>query len=46
MSSKRRYPTDVTDRQWGLVEPLLPDPPPDPAGRPVVHDKREIVNAI
>lgn len=46
MSSKRRYPTDVTDRQWGLVEPLLPDPPPGPAGRPAVHDKREILNAI
>lgn len=42
----RRYPTDVTDRQWGLVEPLLPDPSPGPAGRPVVHDKREVVNAI
>jgi len=46
MSPKRRYPTDVTDRQWELVEALLPDPPPGPAGRPVVHDKREIVNAI
>src|SRR5438132_960252 len=46
MSPKRRYPTDVTVRQWELVEALLPDPPPGPAGRPVVHDKREIVNAI
>ncbi|TMC38729.1 MAG: IS5 family transposase [Chloroflexi bacterium] len=46
MSPKRRYPTDVTDRQWELVEALLPDPPPGPAGRPVLHDKREIVNAI
>lgn len=42
----RRYPTDLTDRQWELVEPLLPDPPPGPAGRPAVHEKREIVNAI
>ena len=41
-----RYPTDLTDRQWELVRPLLPDPPPGPAGRPAVHDKREIVNAI
>ncbi len=46
MSSKRRYPTDLTDRQWELVCPLLPDTPPGPAGRPVVHDKREIINAI
>ncbi len=46
MSSERRYPTDLTDRQWELVRPLLPDPPPGPAGRPPSHDKREIVNAI
>lgn len=42
----RRYPTDLTDRQWELVRPLLPDPPPGPAGRPPSHDKREILNAI
>jgi transposase len=46
VSAKRRYPTDVTDRQWELIEPLLPDPPPGPAGRPPEHSKREIVNAI
>jgi transposase len=42
----RRYPTDLTDRQWEFVHPLLPDPPPGPAGRPPSHDKREILNAI
>ena len=46
MSSKRRYPTDLTGRQWRLVEPLLPEPPPGPAGRPPKHGKREVVNAI
>jgi len=46
MSTKRRYPTDLTDRQWELVEPLLPRPPRGPAGRKPKHDKREIVNAI
>lgn len=46
MSPKRRYPTDLTDRQWQLVEPVIPDPPPGPAGRPPEHPKREIVNAI
>lgn len=46
MSNKRRYPTDLTGRQWRLVEPLLPEPPPGPAGRPPKHEKREIVNAI
>ena len=47
MSTGRRYPTDLTDRQWAIVEPLLPDlPPAGPGGRPPSHDKREIVNAI
>lgn len=46
MPSGRRYPTDLTDQQWALIEPLLPDPPPGPAGRPPAHDKREIINAI
>jgi transposase len=46
MSRKRRYPTDLTDRQWRLVESLLPEPPLGPAGRPPKHDKREIVSAI
>src|SRR5215210_3648045 len=46
MSTKRRYPTDLTDRQWKLVEPLLPSPPRGPAGRKPKHDRREIINAI
>jgi len=46
MSTKRRYPTDLTERQWRLVEPLLPKPSPGPAGRPLKHEKREVVNAI
>jgi transposase len=43
---KRRYPSDLTDRQWELIESLLPEPPAGPAGRPAEHSKREIVNAI
>lgn len=47
MASKRRYPTDVTDRQWAIIEPLLPETEPlAPGGRPPIHSKREIVNAI
>ena len=47
MTAKRRYPTDLTDRQWALVEPLLSDPPAaGPGGRPRVHERREVVNAI
>ena len=46
MPPQRRYPSDLTDRQWELIERLLPDPPAGPAGRPVKHSKREVVNAI
>ncbi|GAA3443282.1 IS5 family transposase [Planomonospora venezuelensis] len=38
------YPTDLTDAEWALLEPLVP--PPKRGGRPVRHSRREIVNAI
>jgi putative transposase len=38
------YPSDLTDRQWRLLEPLIP--PAKPGGRPRGADVREIVNAI
>jgi transposase len=41
---RRRYPTDLTDAQWALLAPLIP--PPKPGGRPAVHDRRELVNAM
>jgi transposase len=40
----KRYPTDLTDAQWSLIEPLLPAPAS--GGRPEKHPRREIVNAI
>jgi transposase len=43
-SSPRRYPSDLTDKQWTLLEPLLP--PPSTAGRHEKHPRREVVNAI
>ena len=47
MSPVKRYPTDLTDRQWSIVEPLLPrELPRGPGGRPVSHEKREVVDAI
>jgi transposase len=39
-----RYPSDVTDKQWTLIEPLLP--PPNTDGRYEKHPRREIVNGI
>jgi putative transposase len=42
--SRQPYPSDVTDAQWAILEPLLPVP--DPEGRPLEIERREIVNAI
>jgi transposase len=44
VSSRRGYPSDLTDAQWDLVKDLLPEPSAD--GRPEKHPRREIVNAI
>lgn len=38
------YPTDLTDAQWKLIEPLIP--PPKPGGRHREIDIRQIINAI
>ena len=38
------YPSDLSDREWQLLEPPLP--PPKPGGRPITYPRREIVNAI
>jgi putative transposase len=38
------YPTDLTDEQWKLVEPFLPDA--KPGGRPRKTDLREVLNAL
>jgi len=38
------YATDLTDREWALLEPLLP--PESPVGRPRLHSPRTILNAI
>ena len=38
------YPSDLKDREWQLLELLLP--PPKPGGRPVKYPRREVVNAI
>jgi transposase len=37
-------PSDLTDAQWALLEPLIP--PADPGGRPRKTDMRAAMNAI
>jgi len=45
---ERRYPSDTTDAEWAVLEPLLPVPACRlPAGgRPEKHPRRNIVDAI
>ena len=41
---RKRCPTDLTDNQWVILEPLIPDA--KPGGRPRKAEKRRIVEAI
>lgn len=36
--------TDLTDKQWKILEPLIP--PPKEGGRPRSVNMREMINAI
>lgn len=41
-----RYPSDLTDEEWQLLEPLIEEADPYTTGRPRTTDLREIINAI
>ncbi len=41
---RRTYPTDLSDAEWGRLEPHLPAP--KATGRPRVYPLREILNAV
>ena len=43
---RKAYPSDLTDDQWSILEPLLSPPRTDGLGRPREVDLREVVNAI
>jgi putative transposase len=38
------YATDLTDAEWNVLEPYVPDP--DKRGRPRIHSPREILDAV
>ena len=42
--SKLRYPTDLTDDEWALVEPLIP--PAKRGGNKRTVNMREVVNGL
>lgn len=44
MHSSQRYPSDLSDKEWKLIEPWIPKP--KPGGRPSKHTRRRILNAI
>jgi putative transposase len=41
---RRSYPSDLTDEQWAVIQPLLPKA--SKVGAPQTVDRREILNAI
>jgi len=42
--ARKTYPTDLTDAQWAILEPLVP--PSKHGGRPRTVDMREVINTI
>ena len=38
------YSTDLTDTEWAIIEPFIPAP--KSGGRPAVHERRELLDAI
>ena len=44
MAARKAYSTDLTDRQWEIIEPFMPAP--QKRGRKRRVDLREVVNAI
>jgi len=42
--NRQPYPTDLTNAEWAIAEPLIP--PAKPGGRKRTTDMREVLNAI
>jgi putative transposase len=38
------YPSDLTEQEWAILEPLIP--PAKPGGHPRTTDIREVINAM
>jgi putative transposase len=38
------YPSDLTEKQWRIIEPLVARP--DPRGAVAVYPRRDVINAI
>jgi putative transposase len=44
--TRKAYPTDLTDDQWVIVEPLIPPAKNQHGGRPRTLSMREVLNTI
>lgn len=44
LKCRRAYPSDVTDEEWVILEPLIP--PAKPGGRPRTVNMREVIDAL
>jgi putative transposase len=44
LQPEQNYPTDLTNKQWELLEPLFPRP--EGPGRPREVDLRQVINAL
>ena len=45
--SRKQYPSDLTDEQWAIVEPMIPPAQQSPrGGRPRQVDMREVLNTL
>jgi putative transposase len=42
--ARQLYPSDLTDAQWEILKEFIPEPKPGP--QEMLHERREIVNAI
>ena len=43
---RKAYPSDLTDAQWAILEPLIPAPRNSGGGRPRDLDMREVLNTL
>ena len=43
---RKRYPSDLTDDQWVILEPLLPSPRPHHGGAPSRVDRRAVLDTL
>jgi putative transposase len=41
---RRSYPTGLSDEEWAILQPLVPEA--KPGGRPRAHSTRDLLDAI